>query len=177
MNISVVISTYNRAFILKKILKSLVNILPKNNKLEINICDSSSIDGTHKIKNSFLRINKNFKIKYYNINKNILSSKRNFGISKSSYQNIILLDDDCVPKKNFLLNYISDFKKIDFNTILCGIVEYNSNYLKKSSYLRFRNSRHFKLADNQDLEPKFVVAMNMGFKINKKNKNLLKFNE
>jgi glycosyltransferase involved in cell wall biosynthesis len=177
MNISVVISTYNRAFILKKILRSLVNILPKNNKLEINICDSFSIDGTHKIKNSFLRINKNFKIKYYNINKNILSSKRNFGISKSSYKNIILLDDDCVPKKNFLLNYISDFKKIDFNTILCGIVEYNSNYLKKSSYLRFRNSRHFKLVDNQDLEPKFVVAMNMGFKINKKNKNLLKFNE
>ena len=59
MNISVVISTYNRAFILKKILKSLVNILPKNNKLEINICDSSSIDGTRKIKNRFLRINKN----------------------------------------------------------------------------------------------------------------------
>jgi len=178
MNISIVIPTYNRGLVLQKIFKSLKKIKPKKTKLEINICDSYSFDITPIVVKNFLRIDPEIKINYFNISHNILSSKRNYGILKSKYKNIILLDDDCIPQKNFITNYISEFARIDDNTILSGVVKYDNRYLKKSGYLKFRDSKHFKKVNKKDvLSPKFIVAMNMGFKISRKNKHILKFDE
>ena len=177
MNISIVIPTYNRVVFLKKILINLIKFCPKNIKLEINICDSGSSDNTAYIIRLYSNKRKNININYFNIKKNILASKRNYGILKSKYKNIILLDDDCIPKKNFINEYVLEFKKNNDKIILCGIIEYDLRYLKKSPYLKFRNSRHFKKVDEKNLSPRFIVAMNMGFILNKKNKKILKFNE
>ena len=35
-----------------------------------------------------------------------------FSDSVAKYKNIILLDDDCIPDKNFLKIYLNDFKEI-----------------------------------------------------------------
>ena len=92
-----------------------------------------------------LKINKKkIKVKYINIKKNNLSAKRNHGINKSKYKNIILIDDDCIPKKKFILDYLNDFKKIDKKTILSGIVEYPKRYLIKYNHIKYRDQNILK---------------------------------
>lgn len=176
-NISIVISTYQRAEKLILILQSLVD-QKDNYFLDIIIVDSYSQDGSEVIINNY-KIKNNFNfIKYYNIEENILSSKRNFGLQKVKYEKVILLDDDCIPKKNFLNIFFSDLNHIDEHTILSGVVDYPENYLKKSPYLRFRKSRHFQESDvkkKTELQIKNFVAMNMAFIVNKINKKDIVF--
>ena len=64
-------------------------------------------------------------------------------MQKSRYKNIILIDDDCIPK-NFISTYVNEFNKIDKKTILSGIVEYPKRYLIKYNHIKYRDSKHFK---------------------------------
>ena len=135
------------------------------NYYEILICDSYSSDNSQLIVNNFIKQNNLKKIKYLNIDKNILAAKRNFGIRTAIYKYLILIDDDCVPQKEFIKSFLDDFEKIDEKTILSGVVEYPVHLLKFSNYLRFRSSHHFskkQIDANLILEPKYFVAMNMG---------------
>ena len=167
--ISIVIPTYKRERQIQEILKSLNNQLDQQINLEVILCDS----GSNYDYNKFPLLKKNIKLVTLDVNQNVLSTKRNVGISKASNANIILLDDDCIPEENFIKNYTKDFDNIDDNTILSGVVKYPSRYIKNSNYIKFRDSKHFKynfLKRNQNLEPDQIVAMNMGFK---KTRNLL----
>jgi len=160
--ISLIIPTYKREDQVKQIIKSLKNQKQNDTSLEVIICDSYSDYNLEEINN----LETNFIIKYFNIKKNILSSKRNLGIFKSSYKKIILLDDDCIPDQNFLKNYIKDFMSLDNSTILSGVVEFPDIYVKKYNHIKFRNSKHFKISNlnsNLYLTLDKIVAMNMGF--------------
>jgi GT2 family glycosyltransferase len=162
--ISLIISTYERKSILEKIFISLIN-QSKGFEIEILVIDSYSKDGTREFVENFKKKYRIDFIKHHDINKNILSSKRNYGLKVSSYKKLILLDDDCIPDNDFIKNYDLDFKKIDEKTILSGVVDYLSDDLKFSPYLRFRKSKHFQVEDikkNQILTKNFV-AMNMCF--------------
>ena len=175
INISVVIPTFKREFQVIKIIGEIQKQIKKNMNIEILICDSYSNYNKKK-----LNINKkNFKIKYFNIIKNNLSSKRNYGIKKAIFQNIVLIDDDCIPNKNFLKNYISDFKNIDNKTILSGIVKYPAKYMLKYNHIRYKNSKHFKNDQYilKGLSPDKIVAMNMAFKKTKVISSLRFFDE
>ena len=160
--ISLIIPTYKREDQINQIIQSLKKQKQNDINLEIIICDSFShynLQQNNNLENKFL-------IKYFNIKKNILSAKRNYGINKASFKNIILLDDDCIPDQDFLKNYINDFKFLDKNTILSGIVEFPNIHIKKYNHIKFRNSRHFKATDlnsNLYLGLDKIVAMNMGF--------------
>tara|TARA_B100000959_G_C14970507_1_gene619481 strand:- start:1702 stop:2670 length:969 start_codon:yes stop_codon:yes gene_type:complete len=160
--ISLIIPTFKREFQLIKILTSIKKQIFDEINIEVIICDSfSEYDQTRFPKN-----NENFTLKYFNIDKNNLSAKRNFGIRNSTYDNIILLDDDCVPNKNFLREYVNAFEKIDKKTILSGIVEYPEDHIKKFNHIKYKDSRHFKIDHVEkdiDLDPDKIVAMNMGF--------------
>jgi len=170
--ISLIISTYERKSILEKILTSLVS-QSNGYEIEILVIDSYSRDGTKEFVEKFKKKHNLNYIKHYDINKNILSSKRNFGLKVSIYKNLILLDDDCIPDNYFIKNYDLDFKKIDEKTILSGVVDYPSDYLKLSPYLRFRKSKHFQFKDitEKQIQTKNFVAMNMCFL---KSDNILK---
>jgi len=175
---SVIIPTFNREKQLINILKNLKSQLNNKYKIEIIICDSYS-DYNKKI---FPKQKYNFKIKYININENILAKKRNFGIKLSKYKYIILLDDDCIPDRNFLKEYHKSFIEIKPNSILSGIVDYPIKYLKKSNYIKYRNSKHFKYTDHKNyynnyLPANKIVAMNMGFINSSAMKKLGYFNE
>ena len=174
-NISLIIPTYKREKQIIKILKSLKNQVVKNLKLEIIICDSFS----NYNKRLFPSSSKNFKIKYFNIIKNNLSAKRNYGINKAKYKNIILIDDDCIPDKYFLSTYVKDFLKIDNRSILSGVVDYPKAYIKKFNHINFRNQKHFKRQnrDLSEINPDKIVAMNLGFINSKKMSNIKYFDE
>ena len=169
-NISIVISTYNREKQLLEILRSLNNQLIPDLNVEVIICDSGS-DYNY---NNFPKLNRNLQLIPLNIEDNVLAMKRNIGILKASYSNIILLDDDCIPEKDFLISYLEDFKLLDDYTIISGVVNYPKSYIEKSKYIEFRASKHFNknfLNEDEFLPSNQIVAMNMGFK---KTENFLK---
>ena len=174
--ISLIISTFKREIQVNKILKSLKKQTQKKNIIEIIICDSFSLYN----ESNFPENDNFFKIKYLNIKKNILSAKRNFGIANSSNNNIILLDDDCIPDENFIKTYQEDFNKIDEKTIISGVVDYPEEYILNYNHIKYKNSRHFKIYEDSntiDLAPDRIVAMNMGFKNSIEIKNLGYFDE
>ena len=162
-NISIVISTYKREKQILEILRSLNDQFIPNLRAEVIICDS----GSNYNYNSFPKLKKNLRLIKLDIEDNVLSIKRNIGILKASYSNIILLDDDCIPEKDFLVTYVKDFKLLDDYTIISGIVNYPKNYIENSKYIKFRASKHFKknfLNRDESLPSNQIVAMNMGFK-------------
>ena len=175
IDISIIIPTYKREHQVIKIIQSIKKQKKKNINIEILICDSFSRYDKKKI-----IINKKFfKTKYINIKKNNLSAKRNYGIKRSKFKNIILIDDDCIPKNNFLKIYTSDFKKIDSKTILSGIVDYPKKYIINYNHIKYRNLKHFKNDKfiSNNVMPDKIVAMNMGFKKSKIISSLGYFNE
>ncbi len=175
INLSVVIPTFKREYQVIKIINEIKKQIKKNMNVEILICDSYSNYNKKKLKSN----KKNLKIKYFNIIKNNLSAKRNYGIKKTNFENIVLIDDDCIPKKNFLKNYISNFKKIENKTILSGIVKYPAKYILKYNHIKYKNLKHFKNDWNilKELSPDKIVAMNMAFKKTKDFSSLSFFDE
>lgn len=175
---SIIISTFKREKQLVRILRNLKNQTVKKFKLDIIVCDSFS---NYKLK-YFPKKNNFYKIRFFNLKKNVLSVKRNFGIKKSQFKYVILLDDDCIPEKNFLENYYESFDSIENNVILSGIVNYPNKNLSRSNYLKYRDSRHFKFNNDikffkENLDADKIVAMNMGFIKSNKIKNFGYFNE
>ncbi len=141
--LSIIIPTWNRK---KKLIILINSITKKLNKFninyEINICDSYSRDGSEiAIKKLF----KNYRcINFYNINENNISKKRNFGIKKSLYPNILLLDDDCIPIKNFffiLKKYLINSKGKE---IFFGQYYTQPKLLLNSNYYKFRDLKNLK---------------------------------
>ena len=164
MNISIIIPTFNRFIILNKILNNLNRQL-EDFKNEVIICDSFSTDGTRELFNGSNKLFKNLNIIYRHNISNNLSAKRNEGIILSKYNNLILLDDDCIPLENFINDYCEVFRKASEKDIFSGLVVYDENHLKKSNYLKFKSSRHFNkefVSKEKALQTDQIVAMNMG---------------
>ena len=93
--ISVVIPTYNRLYLLKRVINTIANQNFGNDKYEIVIVDDCSNDNTkYYLKN--LKLNINYS---YIINKNNLGRalSRNKGIRNSRGDLIILIDHWCPP--------------------------------------------------------------------------------
>jgi hypothetical protein len=163
--ISVIIPTFNRNNYLIRIIKILNTQSKLNKNFEIIIIDS-------KICN-FLNTIQFPNFKYFRISCNSNAKKRNFGIKKAKYNNIIFLDDDCFPGHNFLNIYRNIFKKINKKEIVCGSVIYDTQDIKNNNYLKLRAKQHFVLESRikfdkvKTLLPATIVTMNMGLKLNK----------
>ncbi len=162
---SIIIPTFNRSSYLIKIIKKLII---SQYKLEIIVCDSRSKDQT-KEKIEVIRLsNKHQKIKYIDVHENNHSRKRNVGIKNAKGKYIILIDDDCIPEKNFLKKYKKLLDSVNNkNIIISGSVDYNFYTLNKN-FIKYRQSRHFKLKNDKNfgknfLDLKRIIIMNMGY--------------
>jgi glycosyltransferase involved in cell wall biosynthesis len=162
-NISIIIPTYKRNKYLLKIINNLNRQFFFNNLFEIIVIDS--------FKNNFFRELKLKNTRYFNITENSNALKRNIGIKKAKYKNIIFMDDDCFPSNTFLKDYNSLFKILKNKKIICGSVVYDQKDIIKNDYLTFRLKNHFVIKKNffpQEitLTPSNIVTMNMGLKLN-----------
>ncbi len=161
---SIIIPTFNRSSYLIKIIKKL---LISQYNLEIIVCDSCSKDQTKEKLEVISLLNKQKRIKYINIEKNNHSQKRNVGIKNAKGKYLILLDDDCIPEKNFLKKYKKLLDTIkNKKMIISGSVDYNFNTVNKN-FIKYRQSRHFKIKNDKDFGKNFllnknIVIMNMG---------------
>jgi glycosyltransferase involved in cell wall biosynthesis len=161
VDISIIITTYNREKNLFKIISLLSkqNNILKNN-IEIIICDSNS-----KKKNSILTYIKNFlnlNIFYYNCPINHQAYKRNYGAKKSKGRYLVFIDDDCFPDSNFLYNYLNILKLNRNRAIYCGLVKYVV-FNKIKNLILYRQSRLISSKDEMQnsIPPKNFISMNM----------------
>jgi glycosyltransferase involved in cell wall biosynthesis len=180
--ISVVITTYNRAYHLIKILHCLKKNYSNFSRFEVIICDSNSKD-LSETKVRIFKLNHNYlKITYLNISQNLNSVKRNIGFVTAVGKYVIFLDDDCYPDSDFLKNYFHILSTENTkNKIFCGSVKY-PQYLMKNLFVRYRQTRHFffkkkiGISDNE-LGPEKIVTMNMAIAKNNFLYNQKLFNE
>ena len=160
IDISVIITTYNRVDNIIKIINYFQKQVNIKNNFEIIICDSNS-------KNKFRIVNYinqfiNLKIKYLNSPVNHQAYKRNLGAKNSSGDYLIFIDDDCFPNNKFLFNYYNLLKIGKIKTIYCGLVEYIQS--SKAKYLiQYRNDRliSFKNVNSKNILEKNFISMNM----------------
>jgi len=140
---SIVIPTFNRAKVLNRAIKSVINQTFSN--WEALIIDNSSIDNTASVVNSF----KDPRIKFYKIdNKGIIAASRNLGIKNSEGKFIAFLDSDDwweKQKLEYSYNYINQHK-LDLVYHQLYAVDGKFNFFKKKII-----SREIKSPMHQDL--------------------------
>lgn len=162
---SVVVPAFNRAVLLEKIIASFASQSDEFKNIELLICDSESTDGTAEMLSRWVA-------KYPKLIKHIhtvnnVSRKRNEGLKRSTGEYIIFLDDDCIPAPNFIETYrllSATLVNTGRKTVLCGETRFPGEWVSKSNYFRFRDSRHFghdAAAAGVPLNFKTIVTMNM----------------
>lgn len=134
MKASVIVSTYNRANVLKRSLSAMLGQSEKS--FEIIVIDDASKDNTREV---LKRFEKEKKMDMILIDKNSGPAKaRNEGIKIANGDFIVIMDDDCIPEKDWLKKLLSPFadKRIGMSTsynIWGGTsTAYRKSALKKS---------------------------------------------
>lgn len=157
LKLSIIIPTWNRKKKLIKLIKKIILKIKKEQiKYEILICDSFSIDGSQNEVDKYFGNNK--KILYKNIKMNNIAAKRNVGIKSSKYDNILLLDDDCVPVKNFFEILKKTLNKKEFYSIYCGQYYTPVKLIEKSNYYKFRDKKNLKFITSSKINSKNVIT-------------------
>ena len=167
MKLSVTIATYNRVHLLKKSLEALAKQTLDLSKFEVIVCDSNSNDGTETLVRKFISRYQDLNIKHIHTINN-LAAKRNTGIKNATGDVVIFFDDDCIPELDCLAKYFSIIETNQNNNrvVYCGEVRFPADWVKKSNFYRFRNSRHFGSGNRLDLKKldyTTIVVMNMAF--------------
>ncbi|MDC0179277.1 glycosyltransferase [Candidatus Pelagibacter sp.] len=157
LQLSIIIPTWNRKKKLANLL-SLIKAKIANYKIkyEIIICDSFSKDGSELFVLNLFHQDKN--IIYKNIKKNNISAKRNHGIKHSSYDNILLLDDDCFPIGKFfqiLQNYLNQNSK---NKIFCAQYSTQNRLINNSNYYKFRDDKNLKTKISKNINFRNIIT-------------------
>ncbi|AUX69621.1 hypothetical protein CHX26_09045 [Porphyrobacter sp. HT-58-2] len=164
--ISVTIATFNRQNLLQKVLDALSFQSVPANTFDVIVCDSESTDGTAEMMKNYKSLMP-YRLEYHHTS-NILAAKRNLGISKSTSDFVVFLDDDCIPSHNFVETHLdSCLRTMGERVIYCGEVRYPAEWINKSNYYRFRDSRHFGFKAGvkrlEYLDYRTIVVMNMCF--------------
>jgi hypothetical protein len=180
-DISIIVPFHKRDEYGKNIFEIINNQSKKENlKIELIFVDSKSrTDLEEKI--SKLKNFGGIDVKIYDTI-DYVSKKRNLGIAKANSENIIIMDDDCIPCENFLKNHHASLMNLqDEKQLFCGMIKYDNNLKNKSNYFRFRDEGHRKFDESYKLSKNLnfhnIVVMNMSFKKKTVQENNLKFNE
>ena len=113
MKLSVVVCSFNRSESLRRMLKSLQEmVIPDHLSCEVIVVDNNSDDDTRLV---FEEIEKHFelKIRYVFEDKKGLSHARNRGIKEAGGEIIAFTDDDVIVDKHWIKNIDKAFKEYD----------------------------------------------------------------
>ncbi len=168
-NLSIIIPTWNRKKKLLKLIKIILIKLKKANiNYEIHICDSYSSDDTQLALVKLYKNNK--KIFVHNIEFNSISEKRNEGLKKAKFSNILFLDDDCIPLGNFfdiIQKHLKNYKK---NRIFCAQYFTQKKLIQNSNYYRFRDLKNLSNQSIGEIDYKNIITGSCFFKLSQSKK-------
>ena len=100
--VSVIVPTFNRAYILEKTINFLLEQTYPD--YEIIIIDQSEYPETKKYEK------KSDIIKYIHIKERSVTNARNVGIKKSKGDIILFLDDDIIPDNDLILHHVQGYR-------------------------------------------------------------------
>jgi glycosyltransferase involved in cell wall biosynthesis len=117
--ISIIVCTYNRSDYIVKALSSLARQTFPMNQYEIILVNNNSTDNTHVLCNDFLLENPHLNCHYFVEKQQGLSYARNRGITESSGDILVFMDDDAQANENYLQE-INHFFETTPNAESCG---------------------------------------------------------
>jgi len=150
---SVIIPTLNEEKFLPRLLDDIKK--QKENYYEVIIVDGCSVDNTEKV-------TLNYKKRFFRLNKNNVSTQRNFGAKKAIGKYLVFLDADVRIKRNFLKNIyknITEKKGLIFIPYLIpekGDEEYKPIFDLSNMFVEF----------SQNLNKKFSLGGSMVMEAN-----------
>lgn len=113
MNISVIISTYNRSASLRRTLEHIDQMsVPEDMKWELIVIDNNSKDDTRDVAETFCT-RTTISFKYFHESRQGLSFARNTGIQSASGEIIVFTDDDVIVDRDWIRNISKAFEKYD----------------------------------------------------------------
>jgi len=115
---SIIIPTYNRGKIIKKVIESLSNQSYPPDKYELIVVDDGSTDNTEEVIRS---IHTPCNLRYFRRKKEGIASARNYGIKKAKGEIIIFVDSDVVVNRDFVKEHVHSHSKGD-GIIVRGVV-------------------------------------------------------
>src|SRR3989344_6944964 len=105
MNASIVVMTHNRKQVLEKTIDAMVQ-LEYSGKYEVIVVNDGSTDGTFEMLKKYL---KNKEVVVINQARSLPCKARNNGIKKAKYEVTVIMDDDCIPRKDWLARLMHGF--------------------------------------------------------------------
>ncbi|MDV2502789.1 MAG: glycosyltransferase family 2 protein [bacterium] len=155
---SVIICTYNRAHLLKRVLRSLTKQSLPLNRFEVIVVDDGSQDDTAKLCDVMSRELPNFK--YISLGTNSGKANAcNAGIEKATGNHILFTDDDCIAANNWV-ERMND--ALEQEAIVAGaIASPTGSYLKLCHNIA--ELHHF-MPGQKEGQREFIAGANMGFR-------------
>jgi GT2 family glycosyltransferase len=155
---SVVICTYNRSHLLRRVLHSLAEQTLSRDKFEIIVVNDGSDDDTAGVCETMQA--KMANMRYISAEKNIgLSNAANLGILSSRGDYILFIDDDCIAYKDWVERLIS---ALDRESVVAGsIASPLENYIKLCHNI---SQFHPFMPGRKAGKVEFIAGANMGFR-------------
>src|SRR3989344_313888 len=113
MNASIVVMTHNRKRVLEKTIDAMLQ-LDYSGKYEIIVVNDGSTDGTAEMLQKY---SKNQKVVVINQPRSLPCKARNNGIKKVKYEVTVIMDDDCIPRKDWLERLMQGFEEKDVGVV------------------------------------------------------------
>lgn len=159
MKISILTPTYNRAKLLNRLYKSLVENTKYNVEIEWLIMDDGSNDNTSQEVEKFIKENK-FDIQYYSQeNKGKLVAINNL-IGYATGDLIIECDSDDYFKNNAFLTIKNTFNEMDDNTYALCYLKYDQNECNIGNLFKQKETTMFDLYFKQGEDGEKVLVYN-----------------
>lgn len=159
MKISILTPTYNRAKLLNKLYKSLVENTKYDVEIEWLIMDDGSTDDTSVVVEKFIQENK-FDIQYYSQeNKGKMVAINNL-IGYATGDLIIECDSDDYFKNNAFLTIKNTFNEMDDNTYALCYLKYDQNECNIGNLFKQKETTMFDLYFKQGEDGEKVLVYN-----------------
>lgn len=154
INFSIIVCSYNNFNVLKRVIAGILGEIEGNETVELIVVDSSDDGSTEKLKQMFPNVH------ITHPDQRLLPGPaRNLGASKSTGQNLIFLDGDCLPDKEWMKGFESAIEHL-YNRIVCGAVDLD----EPNDLSQFMEYIIYKLPENSSIprgDYHFTITENM----------------
>jgi glycosyltransferase involved in cell wall biosynthesis len=124
MSVSVIVPTYNRAEILRKVLRGYAEQGGDHQLLEVLIVDDGSKDHTSVVVEDFAR-SFPFPLRYLRQENSGLAAARNHGFRETAGDLILFGDDDIIPSRNLVAEHVASHRRFpEENVGILGYVDW-----------------------------------------------------